>query len=267
MFNTSHALETREYKVVPATSTMRDCREDTLLRRFRQQYVTLTADTAERVRLAQKIRYQVYCIEHPFLSVDSLDCIETDEFDSHSVHTLLLSRETGDALGTARLILPRPHAFEHSFAVQHVLDRNSLKTLASLPHHSTAEVSRFSISRQLRRQGSDSSGAPQSDTISANPCGPLMRLGLFRGLVHMSMIHGITHWCAVMEPTLLRMFTAMAIRPEPLGPMVEYHGLRQPCYIDLHEMLDTMMRERPAMWEVMTEAGSFMPGALRAVAA
>jgi N-acyl amino acid synthase of PEP-CTERM/exosortase system len=83
----------------------------------------------------------------------------------------------------------------------------------------------------------------------------------------MSVIHGITHWCAVMEPTLLRMFTAMAIRPEPLGPMVEYHGLRQPCYIDLHEMLDTMMRERPAMWEVMTEAGSFMPGALRAVAA
>ena len=91
-----------------------------------------------------------------------------------------------------------------------------------------------------------------------------MRLGLFRGLVHMSMIQGITHWCAVMEPTLLRMFTAMAIRPQLLGPMVEYHGLRQPCYIDLHEMLDTMMRERPAMWEVMTEAGSFMPFAAAA---
>lgn len=267
MFHTSHVAETREYKVVPATSAMHDCSGDTLLRRFRQQYVTLTADTAERIRLAQKIRYQVYCIEHPFLSVDSLDGIETDEFDSHSVHTLLLSRHTGDALGTARLILPRAHAFERSFAVQSVLDPNSLKTLASLPHDSMAEVSRFSISRQRRRQGSDSSGSPQLDTISANACGPLMRLGLFRGLVHMSMIHGITHWCAVMEPTLLRMFTAMAIRPEPLGPMVEYHGLRQPCYIDLHEMLDTMARERPSMWEVMTEAGSFMPCALRAAAA
>lgn len=258
MFNTSHAPEIRELKVVPAISAVRDC-EDTLLTRFRQRYDTIAADTSQRVRLAQKIRYQVYCVEHPFLPVDNLDCIETDEFDSHSVHTLLVSRDTGEALGTARLILPRPHAFKRSFAVQRVLDRDSLKILASLPHHSTAEVSRFSISRQLRRVGSDSSGSPQSDTVSANPCGPLMRLGLFRGLVQMSMAHGITHWCAVMEPTLLRMFTAMAIRPEPLGPPVEFHGLRQPCYIDLHEMLDTMMRERPAMWEVMTEAGAFMP--------
>jgi len=136
-----------------------------------------------------------------------------------------------------------------------------MKTLASLPRHSIAEVSRFSISRQLRRQGSDGSSSPQSDT---NVCGPLMRLGLFRGLVHMSITHGITYWCAVMEPTLLRMFHAMAIRPEPLGPMVDFHGQRQPCYLDLHEMLDTMARERPAMWEVLTEAGSFMPCAVAA---
>ena len=176
MFNTSHAFETREYKVVPATPALRNRSEATLLRRFRQRYETLAADTAERVRLSQKIRYQVYCVEHPFLSVDNCDCIEADEYDSHSVHTLLLSRETGDALGTARLILPHPRAFERSFPVQHVLDRNSLKTLASLPHHSTAEVSRFSISRQLRRLGSDSPGSPQWDAASANPCGPLMRL-------------------------------------------------------------------------------------------
>jgi N-acyl amino acid synthase of PEP-CTERM/exosortase system len=258
MFDTANVLETVAY---PSFSDRREYREDTLLRRFRQRYDTLAADTAERIRLAQKIRYQVYCIENIFLPIDNLDSIETDEFDAHSAHTLLLSRETGEALGTARLILPLAHAFERSFAVQRVLDPHSLKTLRSLPHHATAEVSRFSISRQLRRQGSDS---PQSDTVSANVCGPLMRLGLFRGLVQMSMIHGITHWCAVMEPTLLRMFTAMAIRPEPLGPLVDYHGLRQPCYIDLHEMLDTMARERPAMWEVMTEAGSFLPCAVAA---
>ncbi len=262
MFDTPHLLETVAYPAFP--DSRHDRNEDTLLRKFRQRYDTLIADTAERIRLAQKIRYQVYCIENTFLSVDNLDCVEADEFDSHSAHTLLVSRETGEALGTARLILPLAHAFERSFAVQRVLDRNSLKTLASLPRHSTAEVSRFSISRQLRRLGSDGPGSPQSDSVSANACGPLMRLGLFRGLVHMSIIHGITHWCAVMEPTLLRMFTAMAIRPEPLGPMVDFHGLRQPCYLDLHEMLDTMARERPAMWEVMTEAGSFLPCAVAA---
>jgi N-acyl amino acid synthase of PEP-CTERM/exosortase system len=256
MFDTPQVPEPVAY---PAFPDRREHSEDTLLRRFHQRYDTITADTAEGIRSAQKIRYQVYCVENTFLPIENLDSIETDEFDTHSVHTLLVSRDTGDALGTVRLILPLAHAFERSFAVQRVLDRHSLKALRSLPHHSTAEVSRFSISRQLRRHGNGTRGSSQSDAASANACGPLMRLGLFRGLVQMSMIHGITHWCAVMEPTLLRMFTAMAIRPEPLGPMVDYHGLRQPCYLDLHQMLHTLARERPAMWEVMTDAGSFVP--------
>jgi len=126
MFDSSHVLETREYKVVPAISAMRDGREDNLLRRFHQRYDTLVADTAERIRLAQRIRHRVYCIEHTFLPVENNDCIETDEFDSHSAHTLLVSRETGEALGTVRLILPLAHAFERSFAVQRVLDRNAM---------------------------------------------------------------------------------------------------------------------------------------------
>ena len=91
-----------------------------------------------------------------------------------------------------------------------------------------------------------------------NNSGPLMRLGLIQGLVRMSRRHGVTHWCALMEPTLLRMLAAMAIRFRPIGPLVEFRGLRQPCYINVTDMLESVMHERPAFWEVITDGGSLM---------
>src|SRR6266478_220690 len=83
-----------------------------------------------------------------------------------------------------------------------------------------------------------------------------MRLGLIQALVQMSARHGITHWCAAMEPTLLRMLSAMAIRFRPVGPLVEYHGLRQPCYCVVAEILEAVRRERPSFWAVLTDGGT-----------
>ena len=220
---------------------------DTLCAAFQSRFEVLSADTPELIRQAQEVRYQVYCSEHAFLPIENPQGIETDEFDSHAVHTLLLSRQTGVPLGTVRLIMPLANALERSFVVQRLLDASALKMLHSLPLHSMAEVSRFSISRQFRRV--------MTDRVEGNS-GPLMRLGLFQGLVRMSIEHGISHWCALMEPTLLRMFSAMAIRCQPIGPLVEFHGLRQPCFMDVYAMLDTLMRERPAFWEIMTNRGA-----------
>jgi len=220
---------------------------DTLCAAFQSRFEVVKADTPELIRQAHAIRYQVYCSEHDFLPIENSLGIETDEFDSHAVHTLLFHRATGAAMGTVRLIMPLVNVPERSFVVQRLLGASALAELHSLPVHSMAEVSRFSISRQYRR-------------LTAHPAdcnsGPLMRLGLFQGLVRMSMEHGITHWCALMEPTLLRMFSAMAIRCQPLGPLVEFHGLRQPCYLDVYAMLDSLRRERPAFWEIMTNKGA-----------
>ena len=84
----------------------------------------------------------------------------------------------------------------------------------------------------------------------------MMRLGLIQVLLQMSAQYGITHWCAVMEPTLLRMLAGMAIRFNPIGPPVEYHGLRQPCSCNIAEILQAVTRERPAFWEVLTCGGT-----------
>ena len=81
-----------------------------------------------------------------------------------------------------------------------------------------------------------------------------MSLGLIQSLVSMSVQHGITHWCALMEPKLLRMLAAMAIHFKPMGAPVEYHGLRQPCYCHVGTVLDRVRREQPMFWQILTDA-------------
>jgi N-acyl amino acid synthase of PEP-CTERM/exosortase system len=233
-----------------ATSALRS---GTLVERFKSQFDVLAANTLERVRTAQRIRYQVYCVEHCHERSDDPDGVEMDEFDSHAAQSLLIHRGTKTALGTVRLILPQAGALDRSFAIQRVMDKASLREFQELPLHSTGEVSRFSISRQFRRIVHGSQHAAAIDNS-----GPLMRLGLIQALVRMSKEHGITHWCAAMEPTLLRMLSAMAIRFEPIGPLIEYHGLRQPSYCVLADVLDAVREERPAFWSILTEGGALI---------
>ncbi|HEY4266443.1 MAG TPA: PEP-CTERM/exosortase system-associated acyltransferase [Micropepsaceae bacterium] len=226
----------------------------TLLERFQSQFDVLPANTLERVRIAQRIRYQVYCVEHSHEKADDPDGEEMDEFDSHAAQSLLIHRAAKTPLGTVRLILPRPDALHRSFAVQRVMDAAALSEFQKFPLQTTGEVSRFSISRQFRRIAGLSNGGADIDLLGSS--GPLMRLGLIQALVRMSREHGITHWCAAMEPTLLRMLSAMAIRFRPIGPLVEYHGLRQPAYCVLADVLKAVRDERPAFWSILTEDGA-----------
>jgi N-acyl amino acid synthase of PEP-CTERM/exosortase system len=223
-------------------------REDTLLERFNRHFRTTSADTSDLIRRAQEIRYQVYCVERPFENpADHPDRREKDQRDRHSVHSLLIHRATGHAVGTVRLVLPRREAPQESFAIQRATEPSLWAT--SLPLQVTAEVSRFSISKQFR----ETLFATDGDLAVERQIGPLMSLGLIQTLVRMSARHGITHWCALMEPKLLRMLAAMAIHFKPLGKPVEYHGLRQPCYCHVPTVLDRVRQDRPMFWQILTD--------------
>ena len=229
-----------------------EAEKDSLLTLFNTHFETVIADSPERVRVAQQIRHQVYCIENP-LEHENAEGIETDTFDSHAAHSLLVYRPSEMPVGTVRLILPLEDEFGHSFPVQSVLDADAQREFKKIPLHAAAEVSRFSISRQSRRL----LGAQDASQVNfLNNATPLMRLGLIQALVRMSLHHNVTHWCAVMEQSLLRMLAAMAIRFVPVGPVVEYHGLRQPCFCILPKVLEDMKRERPAFWSVLTCGGA-----------
>jgi len=237
----------------PVPETTEDA-EASLLDRYNIYFRVATAVCGDALQEALRIRYQVYCVENPFENPsDHPDELERDAFDSHSLHSVLIHRASGQAIGTVRLILPVRHELERSFPIQLVCRVPQLKLL---PLERMAEVSRFSISKQFRRRQCDSLYEGNDARRERRGMAPLMSLGLIQSLVRMSAERGITHWCATMEPTLLRLLAAMSIKFEPLGPLVQYHGTRQPCYCEVGPMLERVKNEQRRLWDVLTDGGT-----------
>jgi N-acyl amino acid synthase of PEP-CTERM/exosortase system len=239
-------LHNRRYEFVSETEN------HSLLTAFNTHFQTITADSPERIRIAQQLRHQVYCVENP-LEPENEEGVERDIFDAHAAHSLLIHRASDIPVGTVRLILPLADETAHSFPMQTVLNASTSREFRKIPLHSAAEISRFSISRQSLRL---MERHDQTQTNFIGNTGPLMRLGLIQALVRMSVQNNITYWCAVMEQSLLRMLAAMGIHFVPIGPAVEYHGSRQPCFCVVPTMLEDVKRARPAFWSVLTSGGA-----------
>src|SRR5262245_21194966 len=211
--------------------------ESTLAEFYWSWFSAEPAQTDELRDVSFQLRYRVYCIENAFESPNP-DGKECDEHDQHAVHSLLTYRPTGVPAGTVRLVLPLEDDPHNSFALQSVCHDPLLRDPLKFPVHTTAEVSRFCISKEFRRRlGDTDEEVVEMSVDEERRILPHLSLGLIESLVRMSVEYGITHWCAVMEPTLLRLLTRLGIHFDPIGPVIEYHGRRQPCYIPLEILL------------------------------
>ncbi len=204
------------------------------------ELVVQLADTPALVHEVYRLRHQVYCLERGY--EPGQDGIEMDAYDAHAAHVALRLAGCGTVIGTARLILPHAARRSDSFPMQAVC---AAEHFATLPFARTAEISRFALSKERRGL--------------SNAATSLSRLALVRGLVQLSQQEDVTHWCAVMERTLLRLLRASAIHFEDMGPVVEYHGLRQPASCELGTMLRRMEQERPEIWDYVTADGAYAP--------
>jgi N-acyl amino acid synthase of PEP-CTERM/exosortase system len=235
-----------------------------LLDVYNSYFETVSAETEEQRKLAFRLRYEVYCVENPFEDpTQNPGEMEIDRHDEHSRHSLLVHRPSGDVVGTVRLVLPfnasRPVPLPIAQVCRHeLIARDNPK----LPRGKTAEISRFAVSKKVRRRASDyrtSVGGFYSSDDDPRRLIPNISIGLMQSIVDMAERSGITHLAAVMEPTLLRMLARLGIYFEDLGGQVEYHGVRQPCYADLDVLLTRVWFERKDVWEVLTRDGTTWP--------
>src|SRR5579864_3086854 len=233
--------------------------KESLVELYNRYFEVIPADTAERLDAALRLRYQVYCVENPFENADEhLDGREIDDCDHHSVHSLLIHRPSGAVAGTVRLVLPQAGK---RLPIMHTCQHPILEDPHILPTECTAEISRFAVSKQFRRRATDKLGVDYALVERPGSGGefdrrviPHITLGLMKAIVSMSWEHGIAHWCAVMEPALLRLIGRLGLEFPPLGPLVNYHGLRQPCYGHADMVLAGMRRERRDAWSLITES-------------
>jgi N-acyl amino acid synthase of PEP-CTERM/exosortase system len=234
-------------------------RHGQFLSRFDTYFSTQEATSAELINCALALRFQVYCIEREFENAAHFaDRLETDALDRHSLHGLLFHRLRGDAIGTVRLILPQRNTI--SLPVQRLLREMDIDLRDYFPLNQTAEVSRFAISRELRRWHSDESlsvedrrAAFAAECRSNLPC-----LGLVQILVRMSLARGISYWSALMEPKLLRMLGTIGIQFTSIGPLISHHGIRQPSYCHVPTMLELLRSKKPAHWDIVTDGGTLL---------
>jgi N-acyl amino acid synthase of PEP-CTERM/exosortase system len=225
-----------------------------VVNRFNTYFELMSANTRELIETAFALRYQVYCLERQFEDpAEQAGKRESDEHDRHAVHSLIIHRPQAAAIGTARLILPQ--ARPNSLPIQQLLRKNGLNPTEYFPNGSAAEISRFAISKVFRRQsfGASPSSEGKRDRLSNLPL-----LGLTQILLRQSIELGVEYWGAVMEPQLLRMLALMGIRFQPVGPLVSYHGLRQPSYCHIPLMLRNLALTKPESWAVVTNNGELM---------
>jgi len=224
-----------------------------LLRSYDRHFDVRIADDAIDLEQVHRLRYQVYCVENPFEDPAAHPHgREIDEYDDRSVHALLRHKATGMPIGAVRLILPHPGMPQDSFPMQQVCRHPTLNDPARFPVRRTAEVSRFCLSKNARRHLGDQF-ANDKELV------PYFTLGLIRGLVQLSVANDISHWCIVVEPALLRFLKRLGLNFEPVGPLVDYHGMRQPCHADLEKLLAHCKIVRPDVWSVITGDGTLWP--------
>jgi N-acyl-L-homoserine lactone synthetase len=173
----------------------------------------------------------VFRLERGILPGRPGEALEADEYDARSRHVVLRNRGSGEVVGTARLVTGPREWSSRGLPMLHYCGADLLR---DLPMRTTGEISRFALSKRRRATGGTSE--------------PLLRLGLMRGILRASLELGLTHWCALMEPTLLRLLRATGVRFVPLGPLVEAYGLRQPSVAAIHLALADGRRRRPDLY-------------------
>ncbi len=219
-----------------------------------------------------KLRFQVYCLETGFERLEDCECViedgvtvylERDAFDTRSDHYLIRHRRTGLYAATVRLVLPDPDDPQAPYPIEGHCRLDTPVSDPGIRCH-LAEISRFAVSKDFKKRRGESgtlAGIGEQTKVyfeeDERRILPHITVGLFAAIVRMTRAHDITHWYGVMEPALLRLLRLFGIRFVPIGPDVDYHGLRRPCLAEVEEVLPNMKKVNRAVWDLITECGKY----------
>lgn len=232
---------------------------------FHRYFEVVMADTPELLKEVFKIRYQVLCMEKRLPGFEwsqYLDEQERDDYDDHSVHVILKHRPSERYIGTVRLILFDPLQPDKPFPIElHTQIDSQLFDINNLERQHTAEISRFLVLSQFNRRRADLRDLKERRTEAGNNAQsdrrsfPYLGLALAYGTVLLSRKNGIKNWLSVMDPALNRLLSYFGLDLDPIGPIVDYHGLRRPYFRKVADALDNMCQKNLQIWEIVTEPG------------
>lgn len=202
-----------------------------------------------------RLRYKVYCDEWGFeRPQDHPGGIEFDIYDSSAVHFVSLN-EMWQVIGTVRIILHSDKGFPLEKHCKIDAD------LSRLNRQKIGEISRLAVSKEFRKRSEDrfiydgtAEYVEQQAALHERRRRHEIVTGLYKCLYVESKKIGLTHWYAVMAKGLYILLKRMGILFEPIGPEIDYHGLRTPYLGAIADIENEVGRLNPDLLREFQEA-------------
>lgn len=217
------------------------------------QYKKIELSDSAMMEQIYRLRYQVYCNECQFIKAEDYpDGIEIDEYDPQSVHFAAIN-QFNEVIGTMRMILPG--------ALKLPIEGHCPNLQLEEKIH-CAEVSRFIISRRLRRRANDKMYyEPQvedkkiitADNIEFMRRAKPMAFGLYRALYQESKSRGITHWYTLMEKSLCILLSIHGFKFTSIGEAVDFYGPVQPYMGKMSEIEVEVKKKFPQFFDYFVQ--------------
>ncbi len=208
------------------------------------------ADTPKLKEEVYKIRYQVYCDELNYEPQENFpDGMETDIYDSRSIHCLLKHKSSGLYAGCVRLVLADLEKPEASFPLEKVCQHSVDFSRKSRLHY--AEVSRLAVISQFRKRKGEQNSAtglilPEQElnpSIQEKRKFPVIALSLYLACISICTTLELDYLITIMEARLSRHLRIVGIPSQLIGDFVKYHGRRGPFLIDPIKLLNSINEE------------------------
>jgi N-acyl amino acid synthase of PEP-CTERM/exosortase system len=238
-----------------------------LLDQFSRHLDAELAVNASQRDEAYRLRYDVYCEERGYEDAARFpNRMEMDEYDHNSIHALVRHRSSDLVAGVVRLVFAdesdphKPLPIEY-YCGDH-FDRSVLERY-DFSRAEVAEVSRFAVSNRFVNSAAPAGDlSPQGDVhgrhrFQDDPSQylPHISLGLIAMLFVASAQHRISHWYAIMEPSLNRLLGRSGIEFNAIGPIMNYHGRRQPMIASVNELLSDIYEKRYEFFRLIEHLG------------
>lgn len=223
---------------------------------FRFSPVDLTrADSQKIMEEIFRLRFKVYCEEWGFEDPANYpDGLERNEYDNTAQHYTIRDVIDGSIIGTVRVILPSELGYPvlKYCTIDPVMYESASGGLQEMR---IGEVSRLAISKDFRKRIEDDSLTGYSaDLPDRLDLGHQKRRcnfvhEFYKYLLLQSMAMGLTHWYIAMKRGLYILLKRVGMVYHPIGPEIDYHGIRTPYLGNLQQIKEGMLMKDPHCFE------------------
>jgi N-acyl amino acid synthase of PEP-CTERM/exosortase system len=242
-----------------------------IVRFFDDHFEIVSADTPELIQEAYRLRFNFLSEELREPGYEAWrfpDGLEIDAFDEHSVQCLVRYKPTSVWAGSVRLVLAKPGALEAPLPVEIAAgSRLSSDRINGLDRAHLAEISRLILSEPFRHRHEQASADSLDSNDGSQPHTSILDrrhvqlplLGLLAATIHLTVSNDVSEWLAAMEPSLARLLKTLGIEFIPIGPEISYHGTRRPYFGNVQQVMKTLRRRKPRIWEILSDGGRRYP--------